>query len=210
MTTSIGDPRVAAIALRDNDEPLVVLDLEPGRATTDQVLVRTGLAARLQHAQEALPVGIRLHVVEGFRSPAEQLAIIDAYSAQVRRSHPHADETEIRRLTARFVAPLDVAPHIAGAAVDVTLADADGGELWMGTAVDATPEASGGACYFDAAGLDPSARLNRALLARVLGRAGLVNYPTEWWHWSFGDRYWAFVTGADSALYGPVRAAVPA
>jgi len=25
----------------------------------------------------------------------------------------------------------------------------------------------------------------------VLAGAGLVNYRTQWWHWSFGDRYWA-------------------
>ena len=22
--------------------------------------------------------------------------------------------------------------------------------------------------------------------------AVLWNYPAEWWHWSYGDRYWAF------------------
>lgn len=42
------------------------------------------------------------------------------------------------------------------------------------------------------------------LLARVLRGAGLVNYPTEWWHWSYGDRYWALMTGAPAAVYGPV------
>ncbi len=36
----------------------------------------------------------------------------------------------------------------------------------------------------------------------VLGAAGLVNYPTEWWHWSYGDRYWAMATGAPGAIYG--------
>ena len=38
----------------------------------------------------------------------------------------------------------------------------------------------------------------------VLCGAGLVNYPTEWWHWSYGDRYWALMTGATAAVYGPV------
>ena len=46
--------------------------------------------------------------------------------------------------------------------------------------------------------------VGRELLARVLTRHGLVNYPTEWWHWSYGDRYWAFTTGHGTALYGPV------
>ena len=37
----------------------------------------------------------------------------------------------------------------------------------------------------------------------VLSAAGLVNYPTEWWHWSYGDRYWALATGADRRALRP-------
>ena len=29
-------------------------------------------------------------------------------------------------------------------------------------------------------------------MSRALSTAGFVNYPTEYWHWSYGDRYWAF------------------
>jgi hypothetical protein len=65
-------------------------------------------------------------------------------------------------------------------------------------------EQSGGACYFDAPLAGRHARANRELLAQVLRGAGLVNYPTEWWHWSYGDRYWALMTGATAAVYGPV------
>jgi D-alanyl-D-alanine dipeptidase len=99
---------------------------------------------------------------------------------------------------------LALAPHVAGAAVDLTLVDSGGRELDFGTPVDATPEQSGGACYFDAPQAGRRARANRELLAQVLRGAGLVNYPTEWWHWSYGDRYWALMTGAATAVYGPV------
>jgi D-alanyl-D-alanine dipeptidase len=61
-----------------------------------------------------------------------------------------------------------------------------------------------GRCYFAADGISREARANRDLLATVLCREGLVNYPTEWWHYSYGDRYWALATGAAAALYGPV------
>jgi len=53
----------------------------------------------------------------------------------------------------------------------------------------------------------PEAHANRKTLTAALTNAGLVNYPTEWWHWSYGDRYWAFVTGAPHALYGPTKCA---
>jgi D-alanyl-D-alanine dipeptidase len=31
---------------------------------------------------------------------------------------------------------------------------------------------------------------------------GFVNYPTEWWHWSYGDRYWAYALGKRIAFFG--------
>ena len=201
MTLLLSDPRVAAVPVRDVDQPLVALDpgFGPGKA-----LVRRELAARLQSARAALPSGIYLRVVEGYRPAHQQQAIIERYSAEIRAAHPGIGEPELRVLTSRYVAPLAVAPHVAGAAVDVTLVDVCGQELDLGTAIDATPEQSGGRCYFAADGISREARVNRDLLARVLCREGLVNYPTEWWHYSYGDRYWALAAGAGAALYGPV------
>ncbi|NEE30508.1 M15 family metallopeptidase, partial [Streptomyces sp. SID7982] len=73
----------------------------------------------------------------------------------------------------------------------------------LGTRMNASPEESSGACYTHAHNIPPQAREYRAVLGAALTAAGLVNYPTEWWHWSYGDRYWAWSTGASSACYGP-------
>lgn len=208
MTTLIADPLVAAVPVIETHEPLV--DLEGcGIASSGSGagrLVRRSVAERLALAQQALPGGVRVVVVEGFRSPEAQQRIFDGYTAELRATYPGRDEAELHRLATRYVAPLEVAPHVAGAAVDLLLADSAGRRLWMGTEVDATPEQSDGACMFDAAGIGAEARDNRTMLAEALSTAGLVNYPTEWWHWSFGDRYWAHVTGAAHAFYGPVPA----
>ncbi|MFV2101792.1 M15 family metallopeptidase [Micromonospora sp. LOL_024] len=106
--------------------------------------------------------------------------------------------------TTKFVSPVEVAPHSTGGAVDLTLRSADGVELDMGTAVDATPEASGDACFTAAPSIGATVRQHRQILVDALPRVGLVNYPTEWWHWSYGDRYWALLTGAARTRYGPV------
>ena len=110
-------------------------------------------------------------------------------------------------MASRYVSPPEIAPHCAGAAVDLTLCTADGVELDLGTPVNASPEESGGACYTGHPGLPAAARRNRDLLGAALAGAGFVNYPTEWWHWSYGDRYWALATGAPAARYGPYSAA---
>jgi D-alanyl-D-alanine dipeptidase len=199
----LSDPVVSAVPVRDCGEPLTALgeSFGPSRA-----LVRASVAQRLVLARDDLPRGVGLWVVAGYRTAAAQRAIIGSYAAGLRRAHPAIGAAELGRLTSRFVAPLAVAPHVAGAAADLTLVDSAGRELDLGTPVDATPEQSEGACYFDAPKVGRQARANRELLARALRGAGLVNYPTEWWHWSYGDRYWALVTGAPAALYGPVTA----
>ncbi|MFL1377481.1 MULTISPECIES: M15 family metallopeptidase [unclassified Nocardiopsis] len=203
MTILLSDPRVAGVPVLDDGSDLVAVGFAP------RVLVRRPLAERLVRARRNLPEGVGLKLIEGYRSPADQMEIIDRYTAQVRESHPDADDHEVRRLSSRFVSPIEVAPHVAGAAVDLTLVDAHGRELPMGSPVDATPEESAGACRFDA-DVGERARANRTLLAYALVREGLVNYPTEWWHWSYGDRYWALTTGAPHALFGPVENPVAA
>jgi D-alanyl-D-alanine dipeptidase len=126
------------------------------------------------------------------------------YLEELRRRDPRAEADVLYERCSRFVAPPEVAPHVAGAAIDVSLVDWNGQPVDLGTPVDASPESSDGACYFDAAGISASARRARGVLADALHAAGFVNYPTEWWHWSYGDRYWAYVVGAPAAIYGPV------
>ncbi|WP_235910017.1 M15 family metallopeptidase [Goekera deserti] len=203
----LSDPRVAAVPVVECGDPLVVLGPEFGAA---RARVRAGLADRLAVAQALLPAGIVLRVQEGHRTVADQRAIIARYTAEVARAYPGCPADEQRRLVSRFVSPVDVAPHVAGAAVDLTLARHDGSDLDLGTAIDATPEASGGRCATASPDVDAGARALRDVLCRALGGAGLVNYPTEWWHWSYGDRYWALVTGAPAAWYGAVDVNGPA
>ncbi|MFF3715325.1 M15 family metallopeptidase [Streptomyces prasinus] len=207
----MSDRRVAAIPVRECGERLVdvrahgmAADDRKRDATGAYAHVRQGVLTRLLHARSLLPTGVRLLFVEGFRPPDLQRRYFEEYSDELARAHPDWRATELREAASRFVSPPEIAPHSAGAAVDVTLTDRQGRELDMGTRVNASPEESGGACYTDAPGLGDRARTNRAVLGGALSAAGLVNYGTEWWHWSYGDRYWALRSGQPAALYGPV------
>ncbi|ALV31740.1 M15 family metallopeptidase [Streptomyces sp. CdTB01] len=206
----MSDPRVAAVPVEDNGEPLVdvrgallVDDRKHEDSRGAEVLLRRGVLERLRTAQTLLPDGLRLLFVEGFRPLPLQRRYFERYAGELRTAHPDWPAGRIHEAASRYVSPPDLAPHSAGAAVDLTLADADGRELDLGTAMNASPEQSDGACYTGAGNIGAEARAHRAVLGAALGEAGLVNYPTEWWHWSYGDRYWALVTGAPAALYGP-------
>ncbi|MEU9035048.1 M15 family metallopeptidase [Streptomyces sp. NPDC048352] len=207
----MSDPRVTAIPVADNGQPLadvraggqLLLDDRRSDPAYAFAHLRSGVLDRLLHAQSLLPDGLRLLVVEGFRPTALQQRYFEEYAAELRAANSGWSAEELRAQASRYVSPPEIAPHSAGAAVDLTLVDADGTELDMGTRVNASPEESAGACYTLADGLPRQARLHRATLSRALTAAGLVNYGTEWWHWSFGDRYWALMTGQPTALYGP-------
>ncbi|MFD1939038.1 MULTISPECIES: M15 family metallopeptidase [Nonomuraea] len=203
----ISDPRVATIPVQECGEPLE--DVR-GRLRVDSRLadadgayahLRAGLLARLEKA--SLPSGFELLIVEGYRPIATQRRYFEEYRDQLVADFPAMSAEEAYAAASRYVSPVSVAPHTAGAAVDLTLCSPDGEEYDMGTAVNDNPEQSEGACYTGAANISPRARGHREILTAALEEVGLVNYPTEWWHWSYGDRYWAMSTGAPHALYGP-------
>lgn len=209
----MADPRVAAVPIRDEGELLVDL-AEAGffvdRRCADPAgafrLLREGAAERLARAEKLLPGGLRLLVVEGYRPPSLQRRYFEEYRDELAKLHPDHSSEQLRTAASRYVSPPDIAPHSAGAAIDLTLCDAAGVELDMGTRMNASPEESAGHCYTDAPGLDPSATERRMVLVEAMHSAGFVNYPTEWWHFSYGDRYWALLTKRQVALYGPVAA----
>ena len=89
--------------------------------------------------------------------------------------------------------------HPTGGAVDLMLS--------VGGAVDVPVPAGGIAATLPRCCADTSpvpAPPTARLMVTALTAAGLVNSPTRWWHWSYGDRFWAFASGAAHARYGPV------
>ena len=93
-------------------------------------------------------------------------------------------------------------PHTTGGAVDLVLADADGNVLDLTSPFDAADSK----CWpFATSGLSEPARRHRDIMKTALERAGLTNYPSEYWHWSYGDQGWAYRGGHANALFGPVQ-----
>ena len=204
----MSDARVAAIPVEECGEPLVDVSgalLVDGRKKDSgaELHLRQGVLDRLLEAEALLSDGLRLLFVEGYRPPALQRRYFEGYGDELRAANPDWSADRVRSAASRYVSPPEIAPHSAGAAVDLTLADVDGRELDMGTPMNANPEESDGACYTGAENITEEARANRAVLGKAFDAVGLVNYPTEWWHWSYGDRYWALMSGAPAALYGP-------
>lgn len=184
--------------------PELILD-RPRYRYRRETLLRRGIAERLCRAARSLPPGYRLAVIEGWRAPHIQRRMYRANWDWWRARRPAWSDAALRRAVNRFTAPPDdprvPPPHTTGGAVDLMLADASGAALdHCGPYDPFDPRGY----PFDAPGLSHAARTTRAILAGALGAAGLSCYPSEYWHWSWGDQGWAYRGGHSRAHYGPI------
>lgn len=198
--------------------------------------VRQGVLDRLILAQECLQ---RSH-------PDWQILIFDAYRPiavqQFMVDYTFAEAVKAQGLTANELTstqqqkiqqdvyqiwaipshdPHTPPPHSTGSAVDITLVDATGQEVFMGSPIDEL-SARSQPDYFREIAADPnrlpsereSAQLadqHRQLLNTVMLQAGFLRHPGEWWHFCYGDQMWAWLTHQRSpdspvvARYGRVE-----
>jgi D-alanyl-D-alanine dipeptidase len=56
-----------------------------------------------------------------------------------------------------------------------------------------------------APGLAPEAIKNRAILVDILKTVDLTNYPSEFWHFSYGDQGWAYRGSHEHAIYAAIN-----
>jgi D-alanyl-D-alanine dipeptidase len=168
-------------------------------------LLRRTVAEKLCAAAELLPNGVRLNIIEGWRAPHIQARMYRTIWNRWQEQHPDWSEATLRRIVNRFSAPVDdpraPPPHTTGGAVDLILADATGEPLDLSFPYDAFDPRS---YPFAAPGLSEMARRNRDLLRVALEAVNITNYPSEYWHWSYGDQGWAYRGGHPHAVYGAV------
>jgi zinc D-Ala-D-Ala dipeptidase len=213
----IGDERVKKIPVQECHEPIVDLllsfpqlnfDLDRLHVQKQSKSIshaRKEIGEKLIQAQSMLPVGIKLLIKECYRPMWVQKDFWDSYWAFLKKKFPDWSENQIYEECSKLNAPLTVAPHTTGGAVDLTLTDSKAQWLDMGTAFNASPLETDQATYTDAENISHAAKENRKLLIQVMTAVGFVNYPTEWWHWSYGDKYWALKSAKSHAIYGSLE-----
>jgi zinc D-Ala-D-Ala dipeptidase len=176
--------------------------------------VRESVATRLIKAASLLPRGCGgLLTWDAWRPLEVQNALFDGYYTDIRRANPSLSQAEVEVKAQTFVSlPSEVitrpSPHFTGGSWDGTIIGANGLPLWMGTSFDHFgPEAATN--FFEDSSriksrMDWVARQNRRLLCYVMKKVGLTNYSEEWWHFDFGNQFWAKVSGGERAFLGPI------
>lgn len=217
--TLISDPHVLKISIQENHEPFVDLTQQkeliygPSPEIPDNknyTYLRQSVYKKLIAAQKRLPKGVRFCLYEGYRSLALQKMLFDQQYTTTKTQHPEWSLTDIFYQTTKLVSPVtnpdgsnNIPPHSTGGAIDVYLIDEHGNPLDMGIhPKDWMQDKDGVLSLTDSKAISSTAKANRRIMSDVLQAEGFVNYPTEFWHWSYGDRYWAFVKHQPHAIYG--------
>lgn len=168
---------------------------------SDDFRLRAAVYEKLKHAQAALPAGYRFMVFEAYRSFAKQETLWKNTNRQMKERYPELDDESLFRLCENFTAcPYDGigSGHQCACAVDITLCDESGKEFSMGTDMhEKSPKTKTAAD-----GLTQEETALRRILKTAMEDAGFINYPAEWWHFSYGDHQWAWLTKRTQAIYG--------
>jgi D-alanyl-D-alanine dipeptidase len=199
------------IPIRESGEPLVdLLRFKPSLRWDNprfkyrrETYARLSLAEKLAQADAALPAGYRLALIECWRAPTIQRRMYKAVWKRFQETNPDWSESKLRRVVNQFTAPMDLKvppPHTTGGAVDLTLIGPDGEPCDMQSPFEIFDPIG---FFFDAKGLSDAARRHREIIRAALTSTGITNYPSEYWHWSYGDQGWAYRGGHQHALYGP-------
>lgn len=168
---------------------------------TKERRIRSYIYQMLLEARAFLPENYYFKVYEAYRSISAQQQLWSKVVTEQKRLHPDWDTA-----SEEFIACCDVfcanpyrqgSGHQSGAAIDVTLCDRNGKNYDMGGEIRSFDETAD----FDYP-VSAEQRRNRGVLKENLTRAGFVNYPAEWWHYSFGDRLWAKLTNSPIAIFG--------
>ncbi len=208
------------IQIIDNREPLinfpkdficVPMYFRQGLTKDNSMQLREGAVNALIKAKKHLPNGWNFLIWDGYRPLNLQQKLYDDLTALRKTEHPEWDSSKLAEEVEKFVKyasydPSRPSPHNTGGAIDLTIIDAEGKELDMGTSFDEFTEKSYTWAEVDEArDITPKQSENRKILSEILISEGFGPYQWEWWHFNFGNVGWAEYYDKAVAFYGSLE-----
>ncbi len=228
------------IPIQDCGEPLIPIPLDIFAQESPHAYVklgadyqgkspyflRSGVVDGLIQAQSYLQKSYphwRIKIFDAFRPLTVQQFMVDYTFQEVLKTRnlsletlsPREQQALWQEVYTLWAVPSDdpstPPPHSTGAAVDVTLVDAQGKDVPMGGEIDEFSQRSHPDYYTHAT--SPSQQnyhCHRELLKTVMQQGGFRRHPGEWWHFSLGDQMWVWLglqqqeTTVTVARYGRV------
>jgi D-alanyl-D-alanine dipeptidase len=208
ITTGLSLEEIKKVQILENNEPLTpVIGNEKLVLLTEHKFLdarlRRSVVEVLYKVAESLPEGYALVLVTAYRPIWMQRKLWRQRLFQMAKRYPLKMIFKYpvwKKEVSRYTAPPGGSSHQVGAAVDVTIIDPKGERLDMGTSLTAFGEL----CNTHNNNITSEQKANRKLLYDTMISAGFINYPLEWWHYSYGDRMWAAYSNQNRCVYGPL------
>lgn len=214
----IADDRVKSVAIDALDEevidlleinnprikPLSLIDAKYQNTYEGFSKIRLGVYKKLVQMLELLPQNVGIAYFEGFRPLWKQKEYFDKKFNEILAEVK--DKELAYQETTKHVSPfIDNMPtHATGAAIDITLFEVkDNEEMLMDMGMFDTIYGPNPAQETFSENTTKQQKGNRLILLNAAIKSGLVNYGFEWWHYSYGDKVWAYVK-KQKAIYGLV------
>lgn len=165
-----------------------------------ELSVRQGVFDCLQQAAALLPNNWQLVLKAGFRPYEVQIAVLEAFMQKSRTRNANWSDGEHLEQARTFVADPRIVcpPHTTGGAVDVDVKDKRTGEyIDMGC----PPNTDSEIAFLHSDLLTSEQYQSRMTLLEAMLTAGFAPNPHEWWHYQYGETYWAAFYGHTETLY---------
>lgn len=202
------------IKVKDCQEDLVVIDnsiipnnyLKNGekmkKVTRGKMYVRRQVYERLIKAQNKLQMfndKYSLFVTYGYRSLEIQEERFNCILKKIKQKNKNFSQIELYEAAHRMVAVPEVSGHPTGGAIDVTIINQETKKIInFGSQIY---DYSNKRHYVFSPEIRDNAKRNRLLLRNLMMKMGFAPFDGEWWHFSYGDREWAFYYKKPFAIY---------
>jgi len=168
-----------------------------------QIPIRKTVYDKLRKVAEKLKkfnYNYKLIVVYGYRALEIQKEYFDKIYNEVKDKFEN--EIEMLEYIHKKIAVPEVAGHPTGGAVDIAILDEEKNIIidFGSKILDWDDEK----CYYNSDEISEIARNNRKLLRDFMINEGFAPFDGEWWHFSYGDKEWAFYYNKEKALYNQV------
>jgi len=143
---------------------------------------------------ELSTTNFKLKLVYGYRTLETQTRLFEYFYIQLSKLY---SGSELYEQIHKNIAIPEVSGHPTGGAIDVCLTDQHGIDLDYGTSIWSFGKQS----YTFSPFVSRNAWNNRMFLRQLMLDQEFAPFDGEWWHYSFGDKEWAFFYKKPAALY---------
>ena len=164
--------------------------------------LRKTVAEMICQAKKYLPEDMTFIINDAWRPRYVQEEIFQQFIKHFKKRFFSWTASQIIKEVEKYVAPSKgkyASGHMTGGAVDLRLWR-NGKKIPMNSSQLSYQE---NAKSFQSK-LPAYMQKNRQVMFEALQKVGLSNYPKEYWHWSYGDTWWAKRNKKKVAIYGVI------